>query len=243
LRDGPFYAANQEWLDILSGGSSYRLTEKGFLEAGENDMNLSAKCNEKITVERQDGTRHEDVSSLVTDNMVLVPDGKIPISAGDALLRELPSGIVERLVVTSPGFHAGVHGFPPHYQIKYRHEGQGQAGTPGYAVHVSGPNSRVNIGSVDNSTNMVSYVSQNMEGLADELARLRAALLTKAQSPEDYAALGAVAGAEVAAKAGDASRVSQALSNLGSAGKWALGVAKDIGVEIAAGVLAKSIGG
>ena len=149
---------------------------------------------------------------------------------------------MERLVVTSPGFHARNHGFPAHYQVKYRHEGRQPAGTPGYAIHVSGANSRVNIGSVDNSTNMVSYVSQNMNGLAEEFTRLREALLSKAQDPEHYVAIGAVASAEVAAKAGDASKVGQALSALGSAGKWAIGVAKDIGVSIAAETLTKSMG-
>ena len=204
-------------------------------------MDLLAECREKITVERQDGTRHENVPSLVTAQTVLVPNGEIPIAAGDILLRELPSGIVERLIVLSPGFHFGGDGFESHYQIKYRHEGQEKAGTPGYVIHVSGSNSRVNVASVDSSLNTVSYVSHNMSVLAQEFARLREALISEARSPEDYAALGAVAGAEVAAKAGDPSRVMQALSTLGAAGKWVLGIAKNIGVEIAAETLAKSL--
>jgi hypothetical protein len=68
-------------------------------------------------------------------------------------------------------------------------------------------------------------------------------LLTKAHGSEDYVAIGAVAGAETAAKAGDAPKVSQALSAIGSAGRWALGVAKDIGVEVAVETISKSMGG
>ncbi len=205
-------------------------------------MDLLRQCNEKITIERQDGTRHEDVPALVTGKMVLVPNEKLPITAGDALLRKLPSGIVERLVVTDPGFHAKIHALPSHYQVKYRKDGTQSDGTPGYTIHVSGKNSRVNIGSVDNSINTVNYVQQNMNGLAEELTRLREALLLKAQRPEHYAAIGAVASAEIAATEGDASKVSHALSALGEAGKWALGVAMDIGVEVAAGALTKSMG-
>ena len=36
-------------------------------------------------------------------------------------MRTLPSGLVERLVVTEPGYHKGFHSIPGHYQAKYRH--------------------------------------------------------------------------------------------------------------------------
>jgi hypothetical protein len=78
-----------------------------------------------------------------------------------------------------------------------------------------------------------------MDSLADDLIRLREALLPQAR---DAAAIGAIASAEIAAKAGDPSRVNQALSALGTAGKWVFGVAKDIGVQIAVETLKKTIG-
>jgi hypothetical protein len=78
--------------------------------------------------------------------------------------------------------------------------------------------------------------------LGEEFARLRDALLPQAHSPEHYASIGAVASAEVSAKEGDSFKVTSALSRLGSAGKWALGIAKDIGVKVAAEAITKSAG-
>lgn len=239
---GMEFAAEQGWVEILRGGSSFRLTEDGYDKAGDDTVDLSQRCNEKITIESQDGSLREGVNSLVTGSMVLVPDSSIPIESGDALLRKLPSGLIERLIVSDPGFYAALHGMPAHYQIKYRREGQKPEGTAGYTIHVTGQNSRVNINSVDNSTNVVSYVSENMDGMIAELEKLRTALLPKAQTPEHYAAIGAIASAEIAAKEGDASKVSQILSALGAGGKWTLDVAKEIGVPVVIEVLKKAVG-
>jgi hypothetical protein len=173
--------------------------------------------------------------------MVLIPDAKIPIEPDDAILRELPSGIVERLVVTEPGFYATIHGIPAHYQVKYRREGQKPAGSPGYHIHVSGDNSRVNINSIDNSANTISNQSYDFTALAAELATLRQALLKRAQSPEHYTAIGAIASAETETKSGDVSKVKRALSALGTAGLWALETSKEIGVSLAAELLKAQI--
>src|ERR1700682_1669187 len=66
------------------------------LESGDSPMNLASKCNEKVTVERHDNTRYENVPALVSKEMIFIPDAKIPIEPNDAILRQLPSGIVER---------------------------------------------------------------------------------------------------------------------------------------------------
>jgi hypothetical protein len=67
---------------------------------------------------------------------------------------------------------------------------------------VSGDNSRVNINSTE---------------LAAELAKLRKVLLVRAQSPEHYTAIGAIASAETETKSGNTSNVKRALSALGLA--------------------------
>jgi hypothetical protein len=200
--------------------------------SGDSSMNLASKCNERVTVERRDNSRYENVPALVTGEMILIPDAKIPIEPQDAILRQLPSGVVERLVVTEPRFYAAVRTIPAHYQVKYRREGQKPAGSPGYHIHLSGDNPRVNINSVDNSANTVSNQSLDFTALAFELAKLRKALLERAQSPEHYTAIGAIAMAETETKSGDASNVKRALSALGSAGRWVLDTSKEIGVPI-----------
>jgi hypothetical protein len=78
--------------------------------------------------------------------------------------------------------------------------------------------------------NSMSATNLDLSKLADELAVLRATMRTEAHSAEEDAALGAVAEAETAARAGDRTR---ALERLKAAGKWALDVATKVGVEIA----------
>jgi hypothetical protein len=67
-------------------------------------------------------------------------------------------------------------------------------------------------------------------------------LIGRAQNPEHYVAIGAIASAEVAAKSGEQSKVTQALSALGTAGKWALNTATEIGVKVATEALKAQVG-
>jgi hypothetical protein len=74
--------------------------------------------------------------------------------------------------------------------------------------------------------------------LATELAQLRQALRQKAQTVEEDKAVASVGEAEFEAREGNGPAVIQKLAN---AGTWVLGVAKEIGVKIAAEVLTKSL--
>jgi hypothetical protein len=242
FKEGMRFAADKGWVEIFRGGTSFRLTKLGYEQAGVQEMNLASECNESVTIDRQDGTRIEDVRSLVSSNIVLIPDAKVPIAPGDAILRQLPSGLVERLIVTEPGFHQMVHGIAAHYQVRYRREGQGTPGTVGYAIHVSGENARVNIHSTDNSTNNVLKQGSGLGAVADELKKLRDALLPKATDAAHYTAIGAISSAETAARAGEAAKAERELSALGSAGKWAFGVAQQIGVATVAAILKAHLG-
>ncbi len=236
FKPGMIYAAERNWVDVLPDGHSFRLTEIGFNEAEERPMNLLSQCTEKVVVERADGTRHENVPALVTAKSVMIADAQVPIAPNDIILRQLPSNLVERLVVTEPGFHAKFHGIPAHYQVKYRHEGQIVGGHHAPNIHITGDNAKVNYLSTDNSVT-VQYSSADLTALTDEFSRLRTALLSQASEPEHYTAIGNIATAETAAKAGDESKMKQAISAIGPAAKWALDAAKDIGVDLAAAVL------
>ena len=59
------------------------------------------------------------------------------------------------------------------------------------------------------------------------------------RGPEHDAAVGEIASAQVAAKAGDGPK---AMSHLAKAGKWALDVAKKIGTGLAVAALKASLG-
>lgn len=244
LAIGMSRAIEEGWVEDL-GNNRFKLTESGYSEAGEEPfVNLFSQCNEVVTVERQSGSRQENVQALVTDKMIMIPDASVAIAPDDVVLRKLPSGLVERLVVTDPGFKAAFHALPAHYQVRYRREGQDREGKPGYVVHVAGDNARVNIGSTDNSINTVNSIgcsADNLQQLAEELATLRTHLLKDALDADRSVAVGAIASAEIAAKEGDSSKVAMALSALGKAGLWVLGVAKEIGVSLAAEVLKRSV--
>jgi hypothetical protein len=199
--------------------------ELRLLSEAENDMNFF-QCNEKITIERQDGSRHENVAAMVSDKMILIPDVNIPIEPNDAILRQIPSGLVERFIVTEHGYHSGmsgpgITGIQPHYRVRYRREGKE---------------------STDNSSNAVVHHTYDLNQLTNELVQLRTALVDRAQTTEHYVAIGAVASAEAAAKAGEQSKVDQALSSLGAAGRWVFDTAKEIGVQVATGALKAKLG-
>jgi hypothetical protein len=117
--------------------------------------------------------------------------------------------------------------------------GQKPAGDSGYNIHVSGNNARVSIHSIDQSTNTINNQQYDLITLAAELAKLRTALLERAQDPEHYAAIGTIATAEIEAKSGDASKVSQTVSALGAAGHWVFDTANEIGVQVLAEILKK----
>jgi hypothetical protein len=75
--------------------------------------------------------------------------------------------------------------------------------------------------------------------LSEELSVLREAVAREAKSSDQYRALAEVSDAETAAKAGKGSMV---LEHLKKAGKWTFDVARDIGTDVAAEVIKKSIG-
>jgi len=75
--------------------------------------------------------------------------------------------------------------------------------------------------------------------LAEQLGRLRAELRAISGGAEHDEALGAIAGAEIAAKQKDGSKVVEALSKVG---KWTLDIAEKIGVPLALSVLKAALG-
>ncbi len=115
-------------------------------------------------------------------------------------------------------------------------------GTGGQSNVAGGNNARVNILSDDNSSNSIVYQTDDMAKLAAELSQLRLALAPLAHDAEHYAAMGAVASAEIAAKEGKSSTIGQALSAAGKGGRWAFDVATEIGVHLAAAALKPYLG-
>jgi hypothetical protein len=75
--------------------------------------------------------------------------------------------------------------------------------------------------------------------LAQELSRLREAMRAQATAPGHDVAVGAVASAEIEAQKRNGPRV---LEHLSKAGKWALDLAREIGVQVVAELIGRASG-
>jgi hypothetical protein len=79
----------------------------------------------------------------------------------------------------------------------------------------------------------------DLTALADELAKLHAAMEREAKQPSEKFAAGAIAAAEESAKQKDGPKVMEYLK---SEGKWAFSIAEQIGVDLAKEALKSSLG-
>jgi len=129
---------------------------------------LRGKLNDLVTLVKADGTVvKEDIKAMVQPKMIFMDDETLPIEPGDHLLHKLPSGLVADYLVDDPGFYPkNFTRTPAHFQTKVQRSGSGnqrastiiQNITNNYTNHVTGDNARVNINSVDNSSNYASKV-------------------------------------------------------------------------------------
>lgn len=81
--------------------------------------------------------------------------------------------------------------------------------------------------------------SVDLPKLAAELEQLKQELRVKADDPSQFEAVAEIAHAEAAAKEGDSSKLRE---HLGKAGKWALEIAKGVGIATAAAALKSALG-
>jgi len=79
----------------------------------------------------------------------------------------------------------------------------------------------------------------DVAALSKELLALRNSMQSEATTAEHFAEIGAVASAEIEAEKGNGAKALEALSK---AGKWSLGVAEKIGVNVATAALKSAIG-
>lgn len=138
---------------------------------------------DKITLVKADGTiAKEQVPALVTGETIFTADKQLPVEVGDYILRNLPNGLVEKYQVKNPKYFDVGHGLDPHFQIDVLRAGGPQAQAAvvqSITNNFTGPNSRVNINSTDNSFNVSTGFSP--EQLRDFIEQVRPVL---SQLPE-----------------------------------------------------------
>jgi hypothetical protein len=114
----------------------------------------------EIKIVSSTGDIRGTTKAVVTADLAVIDDEKAIISPDDEIRRTLPNGQEETFRVVDPVFYEAMHGIPAHYQVKIVRKGTFAPRTGGnYNVHVSGENARVNIGSLDQSNNVVTTSS------------------------------------------------------------------------------------
>jgi hypothetical protein len=144
---------------------------------------FNALMNDIICVVKPDGRRFDSIRSVVSRDTIVFDDVKVPLEEGDFVERRLPSGITEVFEVVDRGFFSGQGGIPDHYQAKVR---KTTSPPPLYQrainIHVTGSNPRVNLGSTDNSTNIVH--SPDTAALFRELTDIIKAQISSGQDKD-----------------------------------------------------------
>ncbi len=156
--------------------------------------------NETLALHKADGQIKNGIRAHVGDK-VLIDDVTVKIEAGDRLVRLLPNGAKEELVVVDPGFNQGLGmEIPPHFQVSVQKPWMEKTKPQSVTYNVTGSNARVNVHSHDHSTNAVNFGSfapvfmearKALEAVSDEneRAKLQASLdaLEAARETADYA--------------------------------------------------------
>ncbi len=120
-------------------------------------MTFGNLMKDSIALVKKDGQKFYDIKASVQHEKIYTYDSSIPIEEGDVFERALPSGIIERYTILDAGFNEAIGQIEPHYQSLVKK--QTKIDTPQQPNHVVynllGSNSRVNIHSVDVSSNTI----------------------------------------------------------------------------------------
>ncbi len=108
---------------------------------------------EPVRIVAPDGSERCRVQAYFAGNLFIVEDMNADMQPGDELRRSLPNGKDDVYQIVDPALY-DTGRMPAHYQIKVSRKGTFDHNAGGHLISVTGPNSRVNINSTDNSTNV-----------------------------------------------------------------------------------------
>lgn len=153
--------------------------------------NFANLYTDQITISKPDGRVLGLVQASVQSKGIYFDDPHLPIEVGDVISRALPNGIVERYVIEDTGYHTAFHSIPANYQTKVRRQDAKPRPAP-VQFHATGPNARINIGSVDASHNVVeggteelfAALTQALQAIPDANERNRVLAIVEALKSE-----------------------------------------------------------
>jgi hypothetical protein len=135
------------------------------LTKGESEENMSKQRFENLMTDRvsflkADGKRVRDNIKAAIEtakNQIVTFEVDLPVAEGDFFERTLPNKSVERFEVLDPGFQAGFELIPASFQASVRKvTDRPRPAPPPTSVTIHGDNARVNLNSIDQSTNTSS---------------------------------------------------------------------------------------
>jgi hypothetical protein len=155
-------------------------------------MSLEAMTNNPFTLVKNDGRKFE-FKGLLSQKTLTTFNHTLLVEDGDIVERGLPNGTLERFRVMDTGFHHGLQGaIGPHYQMKVEKLGtpipslRASAGNVTNVYNVHGPNARVNLQSVDSSSNIANI------GETELFDKIRSAIEAGVMCPQRDQMLAAV---------------------------------------------------
>jgi hypothetical protein len=121
-------------------------------------MPFTHLLKDRVNLVKQDGRRFEGIRASVQPGKIITDTPDIPVEEGDVFERALPNGVVERYDILDAGYYAGIGGIKAHYQssVRKRTKIETRRQPERVVYNLIGPNARVNVHSVDASTNLVN---------------------------------------------------------------------------------------
>lgn len=145
---------------------------------------------DKVDLKKIDGSGANGIVATVAgSDLIVIKSNKYIIDVGDLLTRKLSNGAEETYQVIDPKYYETTPGSSgPHYQLKVKKLGvpEARAAFQHIVYNVNGNNARVNVDSVDNSTNIanVHAAGKQIEVLRKEIEKLDLSPVTKTEALE-----------------------------------------------------------
>tara|TARA_Y100000296_G_scaffold87324_1_gene132140 strand:+ start:14362 stop:14946 length:585 start_codon:yes stop_codon:yes gene_type:complete len=119
-------------------------------------VNFSRLLNDTVSILKPDGATSPTLKAAISKNQITL-ENVFLIEPGDLVVRTMSNGGTETFRVIDPGFKEKFHAIPAHYQMQVEKLGlpEAKAAVKSITYNIHGNNARVNLHSVDASTNVV----------------------------------------------------------------------------------------
>lgn len=141
-------------------------------------MSIFNSAQNAIVVRKPDGSLHENIKAIISHDLITFEPKGVQLETGDKIIHVMSNGGEATYEVIDPVFQERFGSIPAHYKARVRKLGipEARSKTVSMTVNLTGPNSRMNLGSVDQSTNIVSnQYTEKLAALESAIQELRLA--------------------------------------------------------------------